>query len=225
MPGGETHMAIGVGVGLALGAALPFTVDFPWQLGLTVALTTVAALAPDLDIADNEFEELARVEGSHAARRLRRAGRRAGCLGEIVMGAAGGVIWLVGELVSRLVEGIAWMIQRVTTHRGMTHSLIVTLIVGLLALNISVAFTPTHTPWWGIAWSAGYLSHLAADALTLSGLKLLQPWSQRRYWLAPRPLRFRVGSWPDTLLAMLAPIGGFLTLLLAHGLLDVLWFS
>ena len=218
MPGGKTHMAIGVGVGLALGAALPATPALPWQLGLTVALATLGALAPDLDIADNELEEIGRSEGRLAARRLRRIGRRAGCFWELVMRVAGGMVLLAGEIISRLVEGVAWLIQRVTTHRGLTHSLIVAVIVALIGLNLSVALTPTQNLWWGLAWSAGYLSHLAADALTFSGLKLLQPWSQQRFWLAPRPLRFRVGTWPDALLGLLAPAVGLLVLLLAHGL-------
>src|ERR687885_1881182 len=78
MPGGKTHMAIGIGVGLAMGAAIPITVSFPWQLGLTIAFATIGALAPDLDIADNELEELGRNEGRFVARRLRRGGRRGG---------------------------------------------------------------------------------------------------------------------------------------------------
>jgi len=59
-----------------------------------------------------------------------------------------------------------------------------------------------------------------ADALTLSGLKLLQPWSQQRFWLAPRLLRFRVGTWPDALLGAIAPALGLLVLLLSHGVLS-----
>jgi membrane-bound metal-dependent hydrolase YbcI (DUF457 family) len=220
MPGGKTHMAIGIGVGLALGAAIPISVSFPWQLGLTVAFATIGALAPDLDIADNELEELGRNEGRSMARRLRRAGRKGGCFWRLTAGTAGAIVWLAGEIISRLVEGIAWPIQRFTTHRGLTHSLIVAVDVVAAAVSLSVLLTASRSPWWGLAWSAGWTSHLLADALTLSGLKLLQPWSQRRYWLTPRPLRFRVGTWPDALLGTVAPIIGLLALLLAHGLLD-----
>jgi inner membrane protein len=222
MPGGKTHMAIGIGTGLALGAALPMSMSFPWQLGLTVALTTIAALAPDLDIADNELEELGRNEGQRAARKLRRAGRRQGLLGYAASHVFGGLFWIVGELLSRLVEGLAWLIQRWTTHRGMTHSLIIAVYMLVGAIAASILLTTSRTPWWGIAWSAGWLSHLLADSMTLSGLKLLQPWSQRRFWLVPQPLRFRVGTYPDALLGTLAPITGLLALLLGHGLLDAL---
>ena len=222
MPGGKTHMAIGVGVGLALGGALPLSISFPWQLGLTVGLATIGALAPDLDIADNELEELGRSEGRQAARRVRRVGRRAGLFWRAVTWIAGSVIWLVGELVSRVIEAIAALIQSVTTHRGMTHSLLGAAVVTLVSIALSVLVTSTRNPWWGLAWSAGWASHLAADALTLSGLKLLQPWSERRYWLAPPLLRFRVGSWPDALLGAVAPVLGLLALLLFQGLLGAL---
>ena len=216
MPSGKTHMAIGVGVGLAMSAALPVSRAFPWQLGLTVALATVGALAPDLDIADNELEELGRSEGRQAARRLRRVGRNAGCAWVVITTVAGSLVWLAGELISRLIETVAWAIQRVTTHRGLTHSLVVTLVLAAGSIILSSALTTERNPWWGLAWSAGWLSHLAADALTLSGLKLLQPWSQQRFWLAPRSLRFRVGTWPDLLLGSVAPVAGLLALLALH---------
>ena len=107
MPGGKTHMAIGVGVGLGLGAALPVSIAVPWQLGLTVVLATIGALTPDLDIADNELEELGRTEAGLAARRIRRAGRRRGCLLALVAWTIALVVRAVGEVISRLVEGVA----------------------------------------------------------------------------------------------------------------------
>ena len=215
-------MAIGVGVGLALGAALPLSIAFPWQLGLTVAFTTIGALAPDLDIADNELEELGRSEGRQAARRLRRAGRGAGCVLGLLAGGVGAIFWLVGELISRIVESLAWTIQQLTTHRGMTHSLVVAIITLIGSVSLSVLLTTSRNPWWGLAWTAGWSSHLLADALTLSGLKLLQPWSQQRFWAAPPLLRFRVGTGPDAALGAVAPVIGLVALLLSHGLLDAL---
>lgn len=217
MPGGKTHMAIGIGVGLALSSVLPITVAFPWQLGLTLALTTVGALAPDLDIADNELEELGRNEGRQIARRLQRAGRRQGCVLRLLMGTAGAITWLIGEIISRMLEAIAFLIQQVTTHRGLTHSLIITVLIVAGSVTLSSVLTPDHTRWWGVAWSAGWISHLAADGLTLSGLRLLQPWSDRRFWFAPRLFRFRVGTWPDALLGAIAPIIGLMILLGVHG--------
>ena len=222
MPSGKTHTAIGIGLGLALSGSIPLSRSFPWQLGVTVALTTIGALAPDLDIADNELEEMGRTEGRQAAQRLRRAGRRAGMFWRFVTYVVGSAIWLVGEIVSRLIEVLAALIQSVTTHRGLTHSLVVTVVITIVSIALSILLTPTRNVWWGLAWSAGWISHLAADALTLSGLKLLQPWSERRYWLAPRPLRFRVGTWPDALLGALAPALGLLALLLFHDVLGAL---
>jgi membrane-bound metal-dependent hydrolase YbcI (DUF457 family) len=222
MPSGKTHMAIGVGVGLGLGALLPNELNLLWKLGATVALTTIGALAPDLDIADNELEEMGRSEGRQAARRIWRRRRRSSFIGDVILSVGGAIAWIVGEVISRLVEVVAWMIQRVTTHRGLTHSLIAMILVAVASIYVSVFFTSTRNTWWGIAFAAGWLSHLVADGLTFSGLRLLQPFSKARFWFAPRPLRFRVGTWPDAMLAMIAPFIGFIVLLIGHGLLDAL---
>lgn len=222
MPGGKTHMAIGVGVGLGLGALLPSELNLLWKLGATVALATVGALAPDLDIADNELEELGRSEGRQAARRLWRRRRRYGLAGDIIMTLGGMIVWTVGEIVSRALEVVAWSIQRVTTHRGLTHSLLALVFVFVVSVGLSVFATATRNAWWGVAFTIGWLSHLLADGLTFSGLRLLQPFSEERFWFAPRALRFRVGTWPDAMIGAVAPIIGFLVLLIGHGLLNVL---
>ncbi len=222
MPSGKTHMAIGVGVGLGLGALLPGELNLLWKLGATVALATIGALAPDLDIADNELEEMGRSEGRQTARRMWRRRRRTGCIGDFFLTLGGMVAWIVGETISRLIEIVAWLIQRVTTHRGLTHSLVATLFIVAASISISLYFTSTRNTWWGIAFAAGWISHLVADGLTFSGLRLLHPFSNIRFWFLPRPLRFRVGTWPDAMIGMFAPFVGFIMLLLGHGLLDAL---
>ncbi len=225
MPSGKTHMAIGVGVGLGLGALLPGELNLLWKLGATVALTTVGALAPDLDIADNELEEMGRSEGRHAARRMWRRRRRTGFIGDVFLTIGGMIAWIAGEIISRLVEAVAWMIQRVTTHRGLTHTLLIFILITLASLNLSAYLTAAGNIWWGAAFAAGWLSHLVADGLTYSGLRLFHPFSETRFWVVPRPLRFRVGTWPDDVLAMCAPFVGFFVLLLGHGLLDALAYA
>jgi membrane-bound metal-dependent hydrolase YbcI (DUF457 family) len=222
MPGGKTHMAIGVGVGLGLGALLPSELNLLWKLGATVALTTVGALAPDLDIADNELEELGRSEGRRSARRLWRRRRHYGFVGDVLLTLGGMIVWTVGEIVSRALEVVAWSIQRVTTHRGLTHSLLALVFVLVASVGLSTLLTATRNTWWGVAFTVGWLSHLLADGMTFSGLRLLHPFSEERFWFVPRGLRFRVGTWPDGLIGAVAPVIGFVVLLIGHGLFDVL---
>lgn len=102
----------------------------------------------------------------------------------------------------------ALMVSRSDQHRGLLHSL---WGVGLAA--VSGLFL---LPWiGGLAWTAlvlGYASHLLADAMTKSGIRLLYP-SLRRLYLLPKALRIATGSLSeDALLPFLA--GGAILLLL-----------
>lgn len=211
MPGGKTHLAIGVGVGLAMGSRLPFDNYFPLLLGLTVTWCSVAALAPDLDIDNNELEETARDEGRNVSRWMKNTARDSDALDKAAAAGAGLAIKTTGEIASRSVEGLAWLVQRVTTHRGLTHSILALAMTTSLASAASQAWF--QTAWWGLVWGAGYTSHLISDAWTWSGVRFLLPFSQRRFWLAPRGLRFRVGTWRDTLLRVTSPLIGLAVLL------------
>jgi inner membrane protein len=219
MPGGKTHLAIGVGTALALGSVLPLDEDFWWKLAATVGVCSVAALAPDLDIDDNELEEMSRDRAWSVARHLKHVARNSDSLDRVVATGVGAVLVLLGELVSRVLETLAWLIQRVTTHRGMTHSLLCALFTTSLALYASYSYVRGDI-WWGLAWGVGYLSHLIADSWTWSGVRFLLPFSNRHFWLVPRLLRFRVGTWRDTLLRVVSPFIGAMVLLLQHRVLD-----
>lgn len=72
-------------------------------------------------------------------------------------------------------------------HRGITHTALVWGLVHCLAL---IALPQPLA----LAISAGYASHLLSDCLTLSGLPLLMPLTDRMVYLLPRPFRIRTGS-------------------------------
>lgn len=75
-------------------------------------------------------------------------------------------------------------------HRGLTH-------YGLTGL--AVLLVSTLLGGWlgyadvGLVFGLGHLSHLLADAMTLSGAPLLWPWPGSVHVL-PRPLRIRTGG-------------------------------
>jgi membrane-bound metal-dependent hydrolase YbcI (DUF457 family) len=110
-------------------------------------------------------------------------------------------------------------IQRVTVHRGLTHSILALVVTTGVALGLS--WTASQSAWWGIVWGAGYASHLVSDAWTWSGVRFGLPFSERRCWLLPRLLRFRVGTWRDTVLRVTSPFVGGAILLWQSGLLEV----
>ncbi len=110
-------------------------------------------------------------------------------------------------------QPLARMINRTFGHRGALHSLLGWGIasVGFIALSA--------IPLWNIvaslALSLGYLSHLAADASTKTGIPFLFP-HRKRYRLLPKPLRISTGSFAEevlfTLLLILFVCGLIITL-------------
>lgn len=72
-------------------------------------------------------------------------------------------------------------------HRGPTHSLSLAVMVGF-AVGFGVA------PWLGLMLTVGWLSHLAADAISPFGEPFLWPLTARRFRLLPRGLRVPSGT-------------------------------
>lgn len=84
---------------------------------------------------------------------------------------------------------VAVILSRDLGHRGATHSLMGLGVFAVLILPIGFFY---QWPLW-TALSLGYISHLAADACTKSGIPFLHP-NRKRYHLLPRDWRFTTGS-------------------------------
>lgn len=98
----------------------------------------------------------------------------------------------------RKLRPISVPLSMLVGHRGVTHSAIAVL-AGLAALMMM------GTGWMAAPLVIGYLSHLAADALTPSGVPLLWP-SRRRFTLN----LCHTGSLIEVgLVAVIAIIGGW----------------
>lgn len=111
-----------------------------------------------------------------------------------------------GSVVGRKVLPISLLISGIFGHRGITHSLIATLLMTVGALHFLQAGSSA-----GIivaAISVGYLSHLFTDWLTPSGIPLLWP-SKRRFG---SPFSIRTGGVGEFFLmvGMVAGIAFFL---------------
>lgn len=92
---------------------------------------------------------------------------------------------------------LARVINRTFGHRGVLHSLLGWAIA-------STGFTlliliPLWSALASFALSLGYLSHLAADACTKTGIPFLYP-RRQRYRLLPKPLRVSTGSFAEDVL-------------------------
>jgi inner membrane protein len=97
--------------------------------------------------------------------------------------------WKVGKLAP--FRPLALVISKTLGHRGPLHSLLGWAIFSSGAIIWSFHFTSGSLA--GLSISVGYLSHLAADACTKTGIPALYP-RPGRYHLLPRPLRFSTGS-------------------------------
>lgn len=70
--------------------------------------------------------------------------------------------------------GIVGLPFRILSHRGVTHS-----IVAAAAILLLAGMVPSEWRPYAIAAALGYSSHIVLDGLTISGVPLLWPWSQR----------------------------------------------
>jgi membrane-bound metal-dependent hydrolase YbcI (DUF457 family) len=113
---------------------------------------------------------------------------------------------------------LAWVIGKVFGHRGVTHSLLA--VAGLIALGqvsqlpwaslnfdwLRAAGEALRFVWtdlnlgWLIVW--GYAWHMAADALTRSGIPLFWPLPSRFGFPPIRALRFTTDTWPEYLVVV-----------------------
>jgi LexA-binding, inner membrane-associated putative hydrolase len=91
--------------------------------------------------------------------------------------------------------GVAGVVHRLPGHhRGWTHAPPVALVLALASFALGPLLLPA-LPGVGPAFAVGYLSHLAADALTIRGIPLCWPGRQApSLHLLPRPFRVRTGG-------------------------------
>lgn len=98
-------------------------------------------------------------------------------------------------------------------HRGASHSLLLGAaftfalwwVLGLLAdqfASIDLGHDAIDT--WALAFGAGFLSHILADACTRGGVRPFLPFSKTKWWLLPAWLRGTSEGTPDSIARVLA---------------------
>jgi len=80
-------------------------------------------------------------------------------------------------------------------HRGITHTLI-----ALVA--IAAAAYQALPPIIGVVVVMGYLSHILADMVTVSGLPVFWPYKKDSYHLMPKRFCMRTNTWPEHLISL-----------------------
>jgi inner membrane protein len=112
------------------------------------------------------------------------------------LGALGGVVAMVPDIdhpqsaIRRTTGRIGTLAAFWMNHRGITHTMLAAAVWGLvcaLLLPGNVALTMFY----------GYLSHIALDMCTPSGVPFWGPLTWRRYHLLPGGLQVRTGSFAE----------------------------
>lgn len=105
-----------------------------------------------------------------------------------------------GSSFGRRIKPISLLISAIFGHRGITHSLLAAMALGLLLF-----FKVELMPDWALGLVIGYLSHLIGDWMTPSGVPLL--WPSREKFCAPYV--FRTGGIDEAMfmVAMLVVLG------------------
>ncbi len=94
-------------------------------------------------------------------------------------------------------------------HRGLTHSLFALMVIALIMIFLQVQFIHAVAFW------AGYASHLLADSVTKSGIRLWWP-SKRRFRPIPKALTIKTGGAIDWLIGIASLILSIVVLIAFH---------
>jgi inner membrane protein len=147
-------------------------VRWPW-VAAAVLVGIVAALTPDLDGTDST----ARTAVGLGKEQIKREWRRSKSISLIIR-------WVVAIPFN--------LFAKIVPHRGPTHWLVTAaVVVGGVAYLAQLLNLPAVVP---VAFGAGYLSHLLADAVTVAGVPLLGPLSGRSVRFLPKPIALRTGG-------------------------------
>ncbi len=191
---GESHMIFGAAATATVLVTLGYT---PNNVGaghfaLAVGLGALVALLPDIDSPNTKIRQIFGVGSRQARSRLRRWYRQ-----DILTN----LLNLARYAISRVLDLLGWFLP----HRGPTHWLVVA-----VALTYGFYWLSLQYGWpllWWRAFAIGYASHLFADALTISGVKLFAPFYNRAVGLPISFLRVRTGSWQESSLLILLLMG------------------
>ena len=112
-----------------------------------------------------------------------------------IEGVLRGFINAILLVLNFITRAIAGSIKSLAGHRGATHWMVSSVVVGVIfaALGLLLGGYPELGLWIFL----GYASHIALDAMTLSGVEMWQPFSSRKIHLLPDGFRVRTGSFVD----------------------------
>lgn len=98
-----------------------------------------------------------------------------------------------GSFIGRRLKPVSVVVQHTLGHRGLTHSPLfvmgLTILLGVLTMQLD-GFVREMMLMFILGLFGGMVSHLFMDMLTVSGIPLLYPFSDKKFSIAP----FRTGG-------------------------------
>ncbi len=189
---GETHLIGGWAAAMlvdrwltsvAARGEVVYVFGVPVSQGLiAAAVVGLGALLPDIDEPNSTISNLPNRSKRYVPFRSRDA----------VSSALRAVVQSVADFFNLLIQFLSTVIRVMAGgHRAATHWLITGGVLTLLAWLLGESIRqPRLWLWFGI----GYASHLVLDMMTVRGLKVLRPLTKRTFYLLPKPLRVKTGS-------------------------------
>ena len=117
--------------------------------------------------------------------------------------------------IGRMFMGVSNLINAIFGHRGLTHSLsFIAILILLLMFLCSFedfrefvnGFYEDSLGFLMVGFIIGNLLHLVGDMMTLSGVPILLPFKNKKYFALPKILRFRTSGLADQLIAYICGI-------------------
>jgi inner membrane protein len=117
--------------------------------------------------------------------------------GGVVLGSLLPDIDHPNSYIGRRSFGLANIIYNLCGHRGITHSLIMWILIFFPAM---VLF---HPNLFVLGLTIGYFAHILGDCFSVSGVAVLYPFSQEKL---PVPITYKTGGFGETLIFIITCI-------------------
>ena len=126
-------------------------------------------------------------------------------------------LWLL-TILYKLVKKIVGLFKiKGMGHRGLFHSLVVPLILGLIGFFLHRTWE--WTAYISIGIISGYLSHLILDMLNPMGISLFFPFFKSKFRLLPKCIAMKTGGIAESVIFSI-----FSTIILVYGFVYINFF-
>jgi inner membrane protein len=107
-------------------------------------------------------------------------------------------------LPSIVLLAIGALVTGYKKHRTITHSVVG---LGLFVIGLIISLSIVYFLFdmlifklamvWALTGLVGYILHLVEDAMTVSGIPLFLPYSEKHFYVLPEKIRVKTGTWME----------------------------